>query len=535
MASDSKAVFKNTQSLSVDALLSADGVPLRQYWRVLTTAGRAGEGLRAAWREQVKLLQDRIGFSYIRFHGIFHDEMMVYAPDTQAPARDRSNRPDSDNNTAYYNWTYIDDLFDFILLVGLRPFVELGFTPEAMASGPETVFAWRANITPPRDYDEWARLVEAFVRHCVERYGLEEVRRWYFEVWNEPNLGGIFWTGSQEEYFDLYRVTAAAVKGVDAGLRVGGPATSNFTTDGEAPWFSEFKQYCEAKAVPVDFYSCHPYPNTWAFDADGNQTTGYRERTALRDDLLWLKNFVARSKTRDAEIHLTEWNSSPSPRDLVHDTAFMGPFLLESILSASGLVDSLGYWVLTDLFEENGLGRGPFHGGFGLMSVHGIPKPSFHAYALLSRLGEFELGRGEGWIVTRSAGALQMLFWNYAHYTPEFASGDRSRLSNTDRYGAFEAGVALEITVDLGSARPERSHRRSVRREPLTLIEVNRDRGSAFDAWVRMGAPEHPSCDQIRALMGAAEPAVRSLDPRNGSITLTVDPHGLAFLEIPLI
>jgi xylan 1,4-beta-xylosidase len=501
-----------SRRVALNALRLEPGVPLQHYWSVLTTAGRAAEGLRASWREHVRLLQERIGFSYIRFHGLFHDEMMVY-------------REDQSGN-AYFTWRYVDDLFDFLLSVGLRPFVELGFTPDAMASGKETNFFWKANITPPRDLAAWGRLVEEFVRHCVRRYGEAEVRTWYFEVWNEPNLGGIFWTGGQDAYFELYRRTAEAVKRVDSELRVGGPATSNFTTEHEAPWFAEFSDYCRANGVPVDFFSCHPYPNTWAFDTDGNQLTGYRGMSALRDDLRWLRGFVRGSCAPGAEIHLTEWNSSPSPRDLVHDTAFMAPFLVESCLSASGLVDSLGYWALTDLFEENGLGRGPLHGGFGLMNIHGIPKPAFHAFNLLARLGQTELGRGDGWIVTRSRSRLQVLLWNYGHYTSEFAAGDRTRLTTRDRYGAFEEGCQVEFTVETGAAGSANAL------ESVDAVEVNRESGSVFDAWVAMGAPENLSRDEEETLRAAAEPRVRTFVAESGRFVIPVPVHGVAFLEL---
>lgn len=483
---------------------------LRHYWSVLTTAGRAAEGLRAAWREQLRFVQERVGFSYIRFHGLFHDEMMIYR--------------ENEDGSPGYNWTYLDDLFDFLLSIGLRPFVELGFTPEALASGEETVFFWQGNITPPRDYGRWADLVTAFVRHCIDRYGLAEVRQWYFEVWNEPNLGGIFWTGGMEKYLELYAVTARAVRAVDDRLRVGGPATSNFTTDGDAPWFREFSEYCSRNELPVDFFSCHPYPNTWSIDTEGNQLTGYRDRSAARDDLSWLARFRDASCAPEAEIHLTEWNSSPSPRDLVHDTCFMVPFVIESYVSATGLADSLGYWAFTDLFEENGLGDGPFHGGFGLLNVHGIPKPAFHAFEMLSRLGDEELARGDGWIATRDAGGVQLLFWNYAHYTPEFAAGDRSGLLRDDRYGAF-------------CEKPTRRFRRDVREfvgsaRTVTVLEVNRAAGSAYDAWVEIGAPEHLSRAQERYLRARAEPVVRRLQLEQGALAVDVPAHGAVFVEL---
>ena len=103
----------------------------------------------------------------------------------------------------------------------MRPFVELSFMPTALASGAKTVFHYRGNVTPPRDYKQWSTLIRTLVAHWVGRYGVQEVSEWFFEVWNEPNLKA-FWTGTQKDYFKLYRVTADAIKTVDSHSRSAG-------------------------------------------------------------------------------------------------------------------------------------------------------------------------------------------------------------------------------------------------------------------------------------------------------------------------
>ena len=235
-----------------------------------------------------------------------------------------------ENGQPVYNFHYLDTLFDFLLEVNLRPLLELSFMPYDLASGEAYVFWWKDNITPPKDYQRWSDLVTATIRHCIHRYGLEEVLRWYFEVWNEPNLINGFWSSTQEEYFKLYEVTAKAIKGLDSRLRVGGPATSD-SGGVKAPWV----------------------------------------------DLQRIRACVDQSPFKEAEIHLTEWNSSPSPRDLVHDTAFMAPFVVMNNLKGLGLVDSLAFWTFTDVFEEGRAGNTLFHGGFGLLNTQGLKKPSY--------------------------------------------------------------------------------------------------------------------------------------------------------------
>lgn len=202
-------------TISVHADIREPGVPLHHFWSEVVGAGRAAEALRFDWQEQLTLVQGEIGFRYVRFHGLFHDDMFVYR-EVEGEVR------------PYFQ--YVDTVFDRLLEQGIRPFVELGFAPGALAREKATVFWWGAHGSPPTDLRKWHELVRLTVEHWVARYGLDEVLTWYFEVWNEPNLGPFF-RGTKAEYFELYRASAHAVKGVDPRLRVGGPATSNYVPD----------------------------------------------------------------------------------------------------------------------------------------------------------------------------------------------------------------------------------------------------------------------------------------------------------------
>jgi len=207
--------------------------PLNTFFKNCVGAGRANEGLRADWQQQLAYVKKECGFQYIRFHGLLTDEMGVYS-------EDRKRNPQ-------YNFMYIDALYDYLLSIGIKPFVELGFMPSALASGDRTIFWWRGNVTPPKDYDKWKDLIKNLVMHFTERYGADEVKTWYFEVWNEPNLTPWFWTSTQEEYFKLYKYTAEAIKSVNPEYRVGGPATAG------AAWESELIDFCVKNNVPLDF------------------------------------------------------------------------------------------------------------------------------------------------------------------------------------------------------------------------------------------------------------------------------------------
>lgn len=197
--------------------------------------------------EHLKMIHDELGFQYIRFHGIFNDDMLTYQK-----LSDLVKVPGSEF-VEEVNFHQAGHVYDNVLKAGMKPVVELSFMPSALASGETYMLHYKANITPPKNYDAWAGYITAFVDYLIRRYGIEEIREWYFEVWNEPDLN-TFWAGTQEEYFKLYEYTARAVKAADSKLRVGGPATS------KNRWIQEFIDYCESRDVPYDFVSTHHYP-----------------------------------------------------------------------------------------------------------------------------------------------------------------------------------------------------------------------------------------------------------------------------------
>ncbi|MER5201426.1 GH39 family glycosyl hydrolase [Streptomyces sp. NPDC002755] len=511
--------------MSADA--GTSGSPLVHFWNLCVGAGRANEGLRAGWLEQLDAAVRSCGFRYVRFHGLLHDDMFVYREVDGSPV---------------YNFQYVDELFDRLLDLGVRPFVELGFSPGDLAAERDTVFWWKANGSPPKDLAKWGALISALVRHWVDRYGIGEVRQWYFEVWNEPNLRPFF-QGTRSEYFALYSATAAAVKSVDPSLRVGGPATSNFVPDarfaGEtedfgshastvtAPdldaldwqpvWLAAFLEYCRSTGAPVDFVSAHPYPTDWALDDLGETVKLTRGVDATRQDIALLREMVDASPFPDAEIHLTEWSSSPSPRDHTHDHLQAATFVVKANLESAGLVDSLSYWTFTDVFEESGAGDTVFHGGFGMINFQGVPKPTFHAYRFLGSLGDELLAQEPGAVVTRHSvsGALTTLAYHYpAEVTtaPPASFGDRTNAEKT-----LATGSSRRLEVVLTGLSP---------RTAFTVETLDHEHGNTLALWRDMGSPDPLSREQTRQLtLRAGQLSLR---------TVLADAHGVLRLDEPM-
>jgi xylan 1,4-beta-xylosidase len=371
-------------------------------------AGRANEGLRADWQQQLALVKKECDFKYIRMHGLLTDDMGVYKEDPKG-------NPE-------YNFQYIDVLYDYILSIGMKPFVELSFMPSALASGDQTCFWWRGNVTPPKDYEKWGELMRRLVLHFTERYGADEVKTWYFEVWNEPNLN-YFWSGSQEEYFKLYKYAALAIKGVNKDYRVGGPATAG------AAWVPDMISFCYKNSLPLDFVSTHSYGVKEGYvDEYGRRGTVLdKDKWSVSGDVINSRKQILASPIPNLELHYTEWSSSYTPFDPIHDSYHQAAYVLEKIKQVGDAPTSMSYWVFTDIFEEAGPRLTPFHGGFGLLNYQGIKKPAFYSYSFLNKLGETELSNADSssWACKSSNGDVQVLFWDFTNTHPGDSVNDQ--------------------------------------------------------------------------------------------------------------
>ncbi len=346
--------------------LEQAGIPLRHVWNHTIGSGHAPLALRADWQGQMRRTRADLKCRYARFHGILSDDMGTLL---------------IEQGKRVYGFFNADQIMDFLLEIGMRPFVELSFMPTALSSGNTGVFKYQGNVTPPRHYGQWAELISHLVRHWIDRYGLDEVQQWYFEVWNEPNLRS-FWTGSQKDYFKLYEHTVHAIKSIDAALCVGGPATAS------NGWIAEFVDFCAGHDLPADFVSTHHYP-TDAFGKPGDDTEtqlAQAHRGVLR------QRVIDSSRAAGGKpLFYTEWSSSSNPFFHHHDEPYAAAFLIKNMLEVTELVHGYSWWAFSDIFEENYLSSVPFHGGFGLQTIHGVAKPAYRACQLLARLGHESL------------------------------------------------------------------------------------------------------------------------------------------------
>lgn len=459
--------------------------PIEHVWSRCAGSDRAEITLRESWRHDLDRFHKEAGLERVRFHGIFNDELGVWPLSGAQP-----------------NFQNVDQVYDGLLERGVQPFVELSFMPGKLASASGTFGFYHANVTPPTSLPDWAAFIQQFVRHLIARYGAAEVRQWYFEVWNEPNLIP-FWRGTQAQYFELYKATAAAVKGVDPTLRVGGPSTS------ATQWIPQFLDYCTQANAPVDFVSTHIYPGDSQTNIFGH-VHKYSQNDVIPAAMAQVRAQIDATRFKGTQLWLGEW-SSDSPAMIAHVITNCLPYC-----------QAMSQWAMSSVFEEIKVADWLFREGgegWGMLAQHSIAKPAFNTYKLLNKLGKQRLEASGPALATRTdTGGAAILVWNLAQATqaaglPE-AHATRTVTGDPHRYG-----------LRLLGAHPGRRAR---------ISYVDQTRGSALPAWRAMGSPQYPSLAQLAQLRQAAEigpPEMRRIGP-SGELSLELPPEGVALIEI---
>jgi xylan 1,4-beta-xylosidase len=473
-------------TVTIDA--HAPAHPLPHFWDAMFGSGRAVLALRENYLADLKEVHDQAGMRYVRFHAIFHDENGVYD-------EDKDGEP-------VFNWTYVDQIYDGLLARGVRPFVEISFMPYKLASKPAIhPFWYKQNVAPPKDYARWDALIHAFAQHLVDRYGIDEVSQWYFEVWNEPNID--FWAGEpkQATYFELYDHTARDLKAVNQKLCVGGPATA------AAHWIPEFLNHVNSEHVPVDFVSTHGYADDTVKDFFGTD-----EDIPMRDRVCRavkkVHEEIGASPLSSLPLFWTEWNV-PSYGELgARDNWYVGPALARDISECDGLVQMMSWWTFDDVFEEGGVKKQPFENGFGLIAPDRIKKPSFYDFALLHELGDERLeNAADDVLVTRKKdGTLVVAAWNLVDM-------DKVKEGKPVTLRLNFKGVSEGATV--------------------SIERVDETHGNPMTAYRTMGSPRSPTQEQIKALNAAsALPAPERRTLTHGTLELMLPVNGLAVVEV---
>ena len=455
----------NSRNIVVDVRKASR--PVDHFYDLSVGSDYPGTLIRDDSQAQLKVVTEELGFRYIRFHAIFHDVLGTVRVE---------------NGRTSYDWTKIDQLYDDLLSRHIKPFVELGFTPQALATSENSIFYWHGNTSHPRP-EGWHNLIDAFIRHLEDKYGKEEVRSWYFEVWNEPNLSGFWEGGDQKAYFDLYDLTAKTIKSIDPALRVGGPSTAG------AAWVPEFLAHAKQGGVPVDFVTTHTYGVQGGFlDENGKSDTKLDPSPdAIVGDVRRVRAQISESAFPHLPLYFTEWSTSYTPRDSVHDSYISAPYILAKLKASEGLVQGMSYWTYTDLFEEPGPPTAPFQGGFGLLNPEGIRKPAYFAYKYLHALQGMALATDDQQaLLSTDEGNVAAVLWDFEQ--------PQQKVSNRSFYTkVIPSHPAPTAHLRVTRLPAHASYRLQVHR---TGFHAN----DAYSAYLEMGSPKELTAAQVAHL-----------------------------------
>jgi xylan 1,4-beta-xylosidase len=471
------------ERIRIDA--QAQTTPFPHFWEQMFGSGRAILTLRDSYREDLRAVKQVTDFQYVRFHAILHDEVGVYNEDQ--------------HGNPVYNFSYVDQIYDGLLKQGIRPVVEISFMPKKLAFNPDALhpFWYKQNVSPPKSLEAWDALMTHFAQHLVERYGIEEVSQWYFEVWNEPNID--FWNGipRKQSYFELYAHTARALKAVSPRLRVGGPATA------AASWVDDFLKYAAANHVPVDFVSSHGYAD------DTVQNLFHTGEDIPMDDRVCraiekIQGQIKASSTPNLPLFWTEWNVQGMEES--RDTTFVGPAVANTVRQCDGNVTMMSFWTFSDVFEEGGPIPKPFEGEFGLRAKGGINKPSYYGFALLHQLGDLRLANPSknAIVTTNRTGGLAIAAWN---------------LVDPGQHGATQT---MELTFQGVPAEAN-----------VTLQRVDSEHGNVLPRYAAMGKPLDPTPAQVEQLnRETALPSPQPTHLTKGKLELRLEPNALVLVTV---
>jgi len=471
------------EKVEIDANAPTTAFP--HFWEKMFGSGRAILSLRESYRDDLRAVKQVADFRYVRFHAILHDELGVYSED--------------EHGEPVYNFAYVDQVYDGLLKNGVRPFVEISFMPKKLAFNPDALhpFWYKQNVSPPKSMERWDDLMTHFAQHLVDRYGIDEVSKWYFELWNEPNID--FWNGipRKQSYFELYAHTAHDLKKVSPRLRVGGPATA------AAAWVPDFLKFTAANQVPVDFVSTHGYADDTVENLFGTTEDIPMDDRVCRA-VAKVHGEIKSSPMPNLPLFWTEWNVQGMRES--RDTIFVGPALANTVRECDGLVSMMSFWTFSDVFEEGGPIPQPFVGMFGLRAKGGINKPSYYAYGLLHQLGDARIAdASKNVIVTKTSdGGLAIAAWN---------------LVDPDQQGTTKQ-MELDFRNIPATAR-------------VTIQKVDQDHGNVLPHYATMGKPLDPTPEQVEELNRQATlPPPEAVKLQGNRLDLSLTPDELVLIKV---
>lgn len=481
----------NTLRIAVNKDVDSEGAQLHPIWSKMMNIGSANTLLNQNMRDQISEMTEDIPIEFIRFEGIFNQEMDVLQKDKKG---------------FKFNWKFVNQVLDYLRDIEVKPFICLSYMPLPFASKSTSFFNYQGNTSPPKEMSQWLSLVQSFMMSCINRYGLEDVSTWCFQIWTEFPVNDIHWSGTLEQYFELYRQTALLIKGISPSIKVG-PAAENFHTHNQPS--EQLLEFCQSDEVPIDFYCCNIYHNRidflkWEEHTSTNPVDlqsipfQYESKNHTKQRLITTHQMLRAHYGEAVQFIVTRWNLSWDVTNPLHDTAFMATFIIDNMLDESTeKASAIGFLSASDILYEWDMKNTPFYGGTGLINTEGIKKSAYYAFVFLSKLGETVIAKGKHYIITRKGDNIQILLYNPTYLNQLYGRGEQEE---GDIYDIFEG--TSDICIDLQLNNLYGTYK-------CKQYSLNRDHGSAYDEWVRMGEYGDLNEEETNYLKHISRPKLR--------------------------
>ena len=493
-------VIGNTDALNKQIKITLDARNSSSFekpWQEVINLGFVTDFEKSDFINHIKFLQEEAPFRYARFEGIFGKGMLTLS------------------NIAEFSFVKIDRIIDFLYSVQLLPFIELGLKPNQISKNMEFLY-YKADEIESIPMDEYRKLIDAFLKYSINRYGIQEVSRWRFEYWKPRDGFGWPLPDEIDDFIDNFTLIRETIKKRVPQAQVGGFGLYT-QWPGSENYFTKLMQKLRDNNIVPDFFSYYLFhvSRTEGPDATGreqvNRILFAREEIKNRIDLIMGHG----EKLKDPLFYITEWNLDFSSRNIIHDSLFKAPFIIKSAIDTMDNFGALAYWLASDISAEYTDSNAPLFGGPGLISRNGIRKPAFFAYQFLSKLGGQLLAKGEDHIITaKSDDEFVAILFNYKYISNSkrfleqlwFSSGSlKDYLEDTEK-----CSISLEIRDISPGQYKIRQH------------ILNSSHGSIYDTWMGLSAVQNLRTSEVSWLERACFPDLR-IDFLNARGSLTID------------
>lgn len=423
-------------------------------------------------------MQREVHFKYANIRGIISDDLSFCT-------RISSGK-------IIYRFNLIDEIFDFLLSVELRPCLSFTYMPICLAKDKtKTIFSDGFNTSIPQYKNEWINLVESFLEHITQRYGVDEISKWMFTPWTQPDTSyKQFGFSSDQEFYDFYKLTYDTIKKFNPNYIVYSPEMFPIDDYG-LDFLDRFLNWTKENDCFPDRLGLQYFANSnWrnlTVQSINTKTLVKFEKMKMSSDpddmnsyILRIRNYL-KTKNYDLPIFITQFNYTITHKDPLMDTLFICDYIIRNYINNMEYINSYSYWNLSD-FDDNTLNSSIFYGGAGLFLKNGIEKAQYKAYCFIRRIRQNILSRGEGYCLSADANdssSFILILYNYEH--PQDIS-DNDFLSETkDRYFVFKN--CQKKKVHLNMSQLPYSH------VTIRDFAINKHYGNPYDRWAAMQYP----------------------------------------------